>query len=235
MKTLNDFLQQYYNNIQLQHVDDNELHKRIDNHVSRYLVNVPLASSSNTEVYESLGISRYKAVNVIKMLSCDRYKKCIEYLQQNPSHIISDNKHHHHFFDKNWLVFEVSAEEIEADKKKIAEWVAETYKLEIEQANADLLADENTALAYAKAELEKYERHLAISNRPNLDSFKQMTVAKHELESLLNDVDSFSFQDIKDKCSVKDNSILVAQIENMGYIKTKQGSKNVRSRGENDY
>lgn len=227
MKTLNDFLNEYYNALELATVSQEELDKRISNYVSRYNVGVGLANTNPTPSFSELCLDRFVSVQLHQMLDRDKFITFSNYLIENPTHKVSDDNHHLFFFKNNWLIFEKSEAEQESDKQAIIEYVTEKYKAEVDQANADLLADEEKALCASRKALAKYEENLVKANKPNLESFKQLATVKNELTALLDGIAEFQFEDIKAKCSVKDNSLLVLAMENLGYSKVKKGTKNV--------
>lgn len=227
MKSLNDFLNEYYNNLTLETVNQAELDKRISNYVSRYNVGVGLANKNPTPSFSELGLDRFVSVQLHQMLDRDKFITFSNYLIENPDHKVSEDNMHLHFFKHNWLLFEKSEQEQEADKQVIIEHVKKTYQAEVDQANADLLEDEETALSSARKALTKYEAELVKFSKPNLEQFKQLATVKNELTVLLEGVAEFSYEDIKAKCSVKDNSLLVSAMENLGYSKVKKGTKNV--------
>ncbi|WP_089110724.1 hypothetical protein [Vibrio casei] len=227
MKTLNDFLNEYYNALELATCSQAELDKRISNYVSRYDIGVGIANTSPTPSFKELKLDRFVSVQLHQMLDRDKFITFSNYLIDNPDHKVSDNNFHLHFFKHNWLIFEKGEAEQEADKKEIIEYVKKTYQAEVDQANADLLADEEKALSSARKALAKYEADLVKANKPNLEQFKQLATVKNELTALLDGVTEFSYEDIKAKCSVKDNSLLVSAMESLGYSKVKKGTKNV--------
>lgn len=227
MKSLNEFLNEYYNNLTLEKVEKEELDKRISNYVARYEIGVGIANTSPTPSFKELGLDRFVSVQLHQMLDRDKYITFSNYLIDNPDHKVSQDNHHLHFFKNNWLIFEKSEAEQESDKKAIVEYVTKKYQAEVDKANADLLADEETALSAARKALAKYEAALVKANKPNLEQFKQLATVKNELTALLDGIAEFSYEDIKAKCSVKDNSLLVSAMESLGYSKVKKGTKNV--------
>ncbi|WP_110957833.1 hypothetical protein [Vibrio casei] len=156
MKSLNDFLNEYYNTLELETVNQAELDKRISNYVSRYDIGVGIANTNPTPSFSELCLDRFVSVQLHQMLDRDKFITFSNYLIENPTHKVSDDNHHLHFFKHNWLIFEKSEAEQEADKKVIIEHVKKTYQAEVDQANADLLADEEKALSSARKSLAKY-------------------------------------------------------------------------------
>lgn len=227
MKTLNDFLNEYYNALELATVSQAELDKRISNYVSRYDIGTGYANTTHTPTFKEMGLDRFVSIQLHQMLDRDKFITFSNYLIENPTHKVSDSNFHLFFFKHNWLIFEKSEAEQESDKKAIVEYVTQKYKAEVDQANADLLADEEKALSSARKALAKYEADLVKANKPNLEQFKQLATVKNELTVLLEGVAEFSYEDIKGQCSVKDNSLLVSAMESLGYSKVKKGTKNV--------